>query len=611
MHLLYTSMQSLPPDSFLYQAIQCLSKGDATQAIDVLKDGLAKEPTVYQAWLLLSKCLFDVGSVKEAVKLVKHAEQFDPLHADFQAIQVSIQNNALIEAKKRATAMLIKVPGHPRAIFTLAHIASVSNQADQSIAILQDGLTHSPANTHLRQMLSAIQDSAGYFESAITSARALAEIDDSFQSLWLLINLLLRLGQHKDLLNLCERAKIASKGNTLMLSQVELVRGQTLRIVGERQQAITAFRNSIKANASNSDAWWALADMKNYEFSDHDKSLISRIIEANNASAQTKCVATFALAKAYESTGKWDVAMRLYNDANAQRNNDRFSPHQIEQEFKKRIQSFSKEHLAIQASAAKQTITPIFIVGLPRSGSTLVEQMLASHSKIQGTIEQPTMACIEKEAHALCVRKFNKDLFSAIAKLSVDDLEQLGESYLNKGRLFRHEHKSFFIDKLPFNFRHIGLIHKILPKAIIIDVRRNPLDCGFSLYKQYFPSGVDFSYKLSNIGAFYNAYIDLMNHWQQVLPNKVLQMQYEELIQSPELHIRRTLTHIGLEFEAACLNFHRNTRVVHTASSEQVRQAINTKGIGVWHHAGNAIETLKNSLSADVLNSNRKYIDAN
>jgi tetratricopeptide (TPR) repeat protein len=602
-------MQNTPTSELIAEAKKLLSIGDLAAAIAFLKDSLTKQPYFYEGWLLLSKYLFDAGYIKESIQVGKSAEQFDPLQDDFRVIQLKMQKNVFSEAEQIAIQMLKKQPGHPRAIFTLAHIASSRNHADSSVKILQEGLNYSPTNLILRQMLIASQESAGNYEAAIDSTRTLTIIDNSFEALWSFIGLLLKLGQHIEILSICERAKAKSNNDNLKMSQIDLVRGQTLRIMGKRDGSISAFRASLASNPKNASVWWALADMKNFEFSDDDINAIKALLETPRISQTTKCITMFALAKASESYNSWESTMHLYHEANRLHDIKRFDPVHVGKEFQARMQAFSKKVLAIQSDQFNDAVTPIFIVGLPRSGSTLLEQILASHSQIEGTIEQPTMPCTERKAEAMCSSKFNTDLFSSLGSLSPVDLNELGQSYLVDGQLFRKQKTAFFTDKLPFNFRHIGLIHKILPNAIIIDVRRNPLDCGFSLYKQYFPSGVDFSYNLSHIGAFYNDYVQLMDYWEQALPGKILRVQYEELVHSPVQQIGKLLEHVGVQFESDCLNFHSTSRIVHTASSEQVRQPINIKGIGSWRKFEHSLGLLKESLGKNTLEKNSKYID--
>jgi len=231
----------------------------------------------------------------------------------------------------------------------------------------------------------------------------------------------------------------------------------------------------------------------------------------------------------------------------------------------------------------------------------LVEQILASHSQIEGTIEMMVLPSVKRQAHLLCQQKFQQSYLEGIDRLSVEELAQLGESYLDASALYRKEGKPFVIDKLPNNFEHIGLIHKILPQARIIDVRRHPMDCGYSLFKQYFRNGADYSYDLSAIGTYYNGYLALMDHWAEVLPQKVIEVKYEALVEYTEITVRNILDFIGVAFEPACLEFYKNKRAVRTASSEQVRQPIYTKSLGAWRSLEKRLDPLSESLGKETL----------
>lgn len=586
-------VQMVPTDDFLTNANQLVNNADFPAAIVLLKKALKQQPDFYQGWLLLSKCLFETGYIKESIQVAQHAERFDPLQKAFHQIQVQMQKHAFNDVQVLANMMLSDVPGHPRAIFTLAHLFLIQSQPETSLKLLLQGLQVSPTNLTLRHKLIECHATAGNYLAAIDAATTLVEMDESFDTLWELISLQLKYAQHQDLLNSCDRATKFINNDPIKLSVLEMVRGQTQRIIGERELCIKSLRSSLAANRKNVDSWWALADMKNYQFSEDERTAIEVLLQDNSATQKFKSVATFALAKACESESD---SMALYHQANRLYNTKEFNIHDVKKEFNTRIHTYSKQSLSIQASKVDAQPSVIFIVGLPRSGSTLVEQILASHSQIEGTIEQPTLPSIEKKAQAMCRDKFNADLPSSLSSLTPDDLSELGLAYLSNGKIFRYANKTFFTDKQPFNFRLVGLIHKILPNAKIIDVRRDPLDCGLSLYKQYFPAGVEFSYNLTNIGAFYNAYTYLMNYWETMLPGKVLRVQYEDLVKSPESQIKKLLEYIGVGYEDRCLNFHDTKRTVHTASSEQVREPINTKGIGSGINAQVYLSELIDSL---------------
>ena len=588
-------------DTVTRQVDDQIGSGDIVAAISTLKAALKADPHFFQGWLRLSRILFETENYPEAVQVGQAAEQFHPLQADFRAIQSHMQAQAFGQAEQVAKQMLLKQPGHPRAVFTLAHVAGLKNYPEGQVAALQHGIELSPANLVLRSRLVAAQDIAGDYQGAIESARTLVKTQESFTSLWTLVSVLLRHGKNEELLDVCERARIRSDGDPAKLSEVELVRGQILRVMGRRDDSVAAYRACLEHNPANAGAWWALADMKTYAFTDADGAAIEALLARPETPQAAKCVGMFALAKASERAGDWDQTMALYDAANGLHPNAAFDASRVKTEVQTSISAHSAPALATQADRQATGPVPIFILGLPRAGSTLIEQILASHSQIQGTIEQPTLPSIARKANVKCALDYKGDLLSKIGALTPADLSELGQAYIDDGALFRQEDTPYFTDKLPFNYRHIGLIHKILPHAVIIDVRRNPLDCGLSLYKQHFPTGVEFSYGLNHIGAFYNAYLELMDHWDRVLPGKVLRVQHEHLVRDPETKIRELLAHVGVDFEPACLNFHENTRAVRTASSEQVRQPINTRGIGAWRKVEAHLQPLKDALGPETL----------
>lgn len=589
-------MPGRDPQEQYSDAIKMAIGGDLLSAIATLKKDIKQHSDYYQGWILLSKFLFQSKQFAEAISVADKAEGLDPLHNEFGQIQMSMQRQSFDDAKRIASQMLNKIPGHPRAIFTLAHIASIHQLFDQSVEVLNKGLATSPANLTLRSMLTENLTRAGDFSEAIDSAKQLTELNASFDSLWLLISLQLKYGQHEALLESCARIAPYCGKDTRKLSQLNMIKGQALRIIGQREQCIEAFRTSISANPHNVDAWCALADMKNYQFSGEEMDKLKHLIQTSGLPPKAKGMATFSYAKAMESAIGIKQAMVQYHNANRLLLDKRFSVRDFENDLRGIRTIYSQETLATQAEIDRGQVTPIFIVGLPRSGSTLLEQILASHSHIEGTLEQPTFPAIERKANSLCLQKLRKGLATSLKELTASDLTSLARDFHRKSQLFRHTNAPFFTDKLPFNFRQIGLIHKVLPQAVIIDIRRNPMDCGLSLYKQYFTNGVNFSYDLAQIGSFYKAYVELMDYWHRALPGKVLHVQYEELVSKPDETIRYILSHIGVEFEPACLDFHKTNRVVHTASSEQVRQPINTKGIGLWKEVEGDLADLKASL---------------
>lgn len=569
--------------------------------LEVLRQAARARPDSFEAWNDLSRALFEAQFYAEAVSAARKADQTDPLQRDFQGAQQAIQARQFDRAKAIAEQMLQQIPGHARASFSLAQIAQAVGDHQERARILERSLTFAPANLILQMSVFSAYESSGEIAQAIETARLIADLEPNFDTVSTLTGILFRYGQNEAALQNCNLTEPLCDGDPMKLSEVHLIRAQIYRILGHREKSITAFQACLDHNPENGAAWWGLADLKTFEFSKADKVALQNLSTSPSTPIDQKCMATFALAKASESDGDWDATMNLYHRANAMRPNRRFQPENFGRAIDRVTQCLTANVLARQADPIPQGPMPIFILGLPRSGSTLIEQILASHSQIEGTMEQPILPNTKMKAHALCVKKYGGDYLSRLGQLTQVELSDIGQSYLDDGALFRSGSTPYFTDKLPFNFEHVGLIHKILPQAMIIDTRRNPLDCGLSLYKQFFSSGSDFSYALDHIGAYYNGYLQLMDHWHAVLPGRVLTVQHEHLVRDPEPQIRALLQALNLPFEDACLNFHKTQRAIRTASSEQVRQPINAKGIGAWRQVEAHLQPLKMALGEATL----------
>jgi hypothetical protein len=303
---------------------------------------------------------------------------------------------------------------------------------------------------------------------------------------------------------------------------------------------------------------------------------------------------SFALGKAHEDRGEYEPSFHHYEEGNAlKRAQTRYSADAMSGELAKQAEVCTPELFDNHAGAGHSAPDPIFIVGLPRAGSTLLEQILASHSQVDGTLELPNILAL---AHRLRGRKAGQSRYPQVLHdLTREQLAKFGETFIEETRVHR-QGAPFFIDKMPNNFRHIGLIHLILPNAKIIDARRAPMDCCFSGFKQLFAEGQEFTYGLEEVGRYYSDYVALMDHWDRVLPGKVLRVQHEDVLDDLEGQTRRMLEFCGLPFEEACLEFHKTDRAVRTASSEQVRRPINRKGQGAWKPFEPWLDPLKKAL---------------
>ncbi|MDE2262711.1 MAG: sulfotransferase, partial [Gammaproteobacteria bacterium] len=344
------------------------------------------------------------------------------------------------------------------------------------------------------------------------------------------------------------------------------------------------YRRAAQIRPGYGDAYWSLANLKTYRFSDEELAAMRAAEAAPRTALEDRFHLCFALGKGLEDRGEYAESFSYYERGNALKKGEcRYRPEFIERNTRLQIEVCTPELFAARRGWGASSDAPIFIVGLPRAGSTLIEQILASHSRVEGTME---LSDIARLAQSLQDRRTAGDrprYPGVLAELPAEDLRRFGERYLTDTLLYRSG-KPRFIDKMPNNFRHIGLMHLILPNARIIDARRGAMACCFSNFKQLFASGQQFTYSFEDIARYYRTYVELMAHWDRVLPGKVLRVQHEELVADFEPQVRRILDFCGLDFEPGCLEFHKTSRRVHTASSEQVRRPINTEGLEQWRH---------------------------
>ncbi len=364
------------------------------------------------------------------------------------------------------------------------------------------------------------------------------------------------------------------------------------------QTIIEAYRKSIALDASYGTAWWALADMKTYRFSTAEIEQMREQLKRDDISSGSRCHLEFALATALESTGDYAEAFKHYEQANAlRRPHISYSADTNHREMERLKEFFTPSFLSERAGGGCQNPDPIFIVGMPRAGSTLIEQILSSHSQIEGTMELPDLGEMIQEL--IRQRASGKVFPNLLADLDRTALQRLGEEYLNRTRYQRKLGRPFFTDKAGNNFLYVGLIQLILPNAKIIDARRHPLACGFSCYKQAFaPGSLNLAYDQTEIGRYYRDYVEITAYYDAVLPGRVHRVIHENLVQNPDAEIRRMIAYCGLPFEEQCLRSHETNRVVHTSSSQQVRQPIQKKRAETWQHFEAYLQPMKDALGA-------------
>ena len=371
------------------------------------------------------------------------------------------------------------------------------------------------------------------------------------------------------------------------------------------EEAIEAYRQCSNLEPDFGMVQWSLANLKTYRFTDEEIANMEAKVAGENLSGESEVNFLFALAKAYEDRKQYDKAWDYYDEGNSlRRMQEKYDPVETQVANDATIRVFSKELLEKNTGIGLSDASVIFVMGLPRSGSTLIEQILASHSLVEGTSELPYVSRVTKSLNRNRADGINYP--EAVRELDDRHFDALGKDYINYSQMHRTEGTPYFIDKNPNNFPSIGLVHMMLPNARIIDARRHPMDACFSCYRQLFAQGQPFTYDLTDIGEYYIQYHRMMDYWHEVLPGRVLTVQYEEVVTDFENQVRRMLEYCGLPFEESCLNYYDTDRPIRTASSEQVRQPIYTQSLHRWRLYEQHLDELKEVLSS-ILPRYEKY----
>jgi len=373
--------------------------------------------------------------------------------------------------------------------------------------------------------------------------------------------------------------------------------GHVLKTAGRQDESIRAYRRSLELVPNLAVAWWSLANLKTFRFSAADVETMRSQLARTEGSIDDRLHLEFALGKACEDAAQFAASFRHYDEANRLRRSQiHYSAAETTSLVERSRALYTREFFHARAGAGCPARDPVFIVGMPRAGSTLVEQILSSHSLVEGTMELYDMISLARSLDVRGPREQPVQYPDTLAALTPAQLQALGERYLERTRVQRKSGAPYFIDKMPNNFLHTGLILLALPNARVIDVRRHPLGCCFSVFKQHFARGQSFSYSLQDVGRYYRDYVELMAHFERVLPGRVHRVDYESLVEDSEAEVRALLEYCGLPFEEQCLRFYENDRAVRTASSEQVRQPIFRDGLDQWRHYEPWLEPLKTAL---------------
>jgi len=556
-----------------------------------LRGIVSEAPTLEAAWLAYGDVLVELEKFADARVAYERARLCDP-----HCRQIDQARAALVaEDRKTAERLFREIlkldASHVGALCGLAAVSLAVKRPREAERLLRHALKQS---AHLplawRGLCQTLVDLQRLPEAEDAMRRLLRIEPENAQNWVLLGTVCTRLMRQTDALVAFEEALRLNPEEV----RLSLSIGHAHKTLGNRSECERAYKKCLELDPTFGEAYWSLADLKNYVFSEAEIAAMRALLKGESGDDTDQAHLHFALGRAFEHERAFVEAFRHYEAGNRRRRKTVAFDRAHFEDKTRRVQAcFDAAFFAARSGAGHLDPAPIFIVGLPRSGSTLVEQILASHSQVEGTFELPNVLAIVREFdHA----NPEHDAYpESVLGVPHEDFARLGRRYIEETAPIRTGRRRF-IDKMPNNFSHVGLIHSILPRATIIDVRRHPMDACFSTYKQFFAEGQSFSYDLEDLGRYYRCYLELMDHWDRVLPGRVLHLAYESLVRDPETHIRRMLSHCDLEFETACLAFHETRRSVRTASAEQVRQPLYTSGIGYWKHFESELEPLRRAL---------------
>lgn len=569
-----------------------LELGRPGEAADALRNAVRLDPNLDRAWLDLGQALARLGFGQEADEAFEKSFDLNPERKNLAHAAEHHKAGRFEEAEKVYRIILRDNPKNVDAIRMLGRIALVAKRHGDAERLFQRAVELAPDFSGALSDLARLYKEQSRFDEAIECCERVVALEPSnAQSHFQLAGTLApgaltyrALEAYKKAIELHPRFAGAHLGL-----------GHTLKTVGRQEEAIAAYRECIRLRPDNGESYWSLANLKTYRLSDEDVAAMERSLARDDLTDQSRVNFLYSMAKAHEDRGEFGRAWGYYEQGNGiQRRNERYDPVQTEVLHDAVIEVFDERLLHEKSGEGNTDASPIFIIGLPRSGSTLIEQILASHSVVEGTSELPYVGRVATSLSRNRADGVNYP--QAVRELSGEHFRRLGSDYLDLARLHRAEGKPRFIDKMPNNFPAVGFLHLVLPNATIIDARRHPLDSCLSCYRQLFAKGQTFTYDLIDIGEYFLEYERMMDHWNAVLPGKVLTVQYEELVRDFDGQVRRLLEHCGLPFEEACLRFYETDRPVRTASSEQVRQPIHSRSIGFWRNYDDRLDQLKEVL---------------
>jgi tetratricopeptide (TPR) repeat protein len=554
-------------------------------------------PALVASWRGQLEILRGKGLDQQAAQVAAQLQALREMPKPLLAVLDLIGQRKLLQAEDICRRFLQKIPHHVEGMRLLADIGVRLGVLDDAEFLLESALKLEPDNKRVRIDYIQALRKRQKFSAALAQARLLldsAPDNPQFKSLFAVESM--QAGDYESALSTFEDILQQLPADPVTLTS----KGHALKTCGNYEEAVEAYRAAIESTPHHGEAYYSLANLKVYSFSDAEIDQMHAQKRNSNLSHMDRVHLCFALGKAYEDKGDFATSFHYYEQGNRLRKfQTTYNAEQMSQDLEAQRDVCTKEFFERRAGTGCDAPDPIFVVGLPRAGSTLLEQILSSHSQVDGTLELPNILSLSQQLRRRARQGSLPPYPAILEEIADEELEAFGRAYIDDTRIHRQD-APLFIDKMPNNFRHIGLIHLILPNAKIIDARRHPMACCFSGFKQLFAEGQEFTYDLTDAGQYYRDYVELMDHWETVLPGKVLRVLYEDVVADTEGQVRRILDYCDLPYEDACVRFHETRRSVRTPSSEQVRQPIYTSGLAQWRNFDPWLDPLKLALG-DVL----------
>ncbi|MEZ5545339.1 MAG: sulfotransferase [Lysobacteraceae bacterium] len=616
------------PDVSLLLGMACNVGGDFAQASAVLQELVRMHSHAHAPLLELARAQMGLRRFDDAAATLKHllalkpdwslahlalanlryadgdANGADASYLDYlrhtsndrelMAATTVLARNQLPDAERMLRLRLRRWPTDVAAMRLQAELCMRTRRNDEAICLLEEALRRAPGFDAARQNYAVALNRSGRHAEALAELDTLLEMRPDDQILHDMKAVILgRLGDVEDAIATYERLLQRKEGHP----NIWIGYGNALKTSGRTKDAVSAYRRALELQPGSGGAWWSLANLKTVRFDASDIAAMRGQLRRNDLDETTRANFEFSLGKALEDARQDEEAFSHYAQGNALRR--RQAPYDAtvnRANMRRACAIHTREFFAARQGAGCDARDPIFVLGMPRSGSTLIEQILSSHPAVEGTAELTAVVAIAHELGQRAAQPGVAAYQDALTSLEGAQLRALGERYLERTRSQRRTDAPFFIDKMPNNFAHVGLIHLILPNAKIVDTRRHPMACCFSNFKQNFTRGQEFSYDLADMGHYYRDYVSLMAHYDRVLPGRIHRVIYEEVVADTEAQVRSLLDYCGLPFDERCLRFFENDRAVRTASSEQVRRPIYREGLDLWQRFEPWLEPLADAL---------------